>query len=136
MTPRETIQSLYEAFGRADVSYMVELFGDDARLEPWEGNTAVESGRIPYLKRRVGRSGAADFFASLACAEVKSFAVTGYLEGQNEVCVKVSIELLIKATGKSLRDDELHLWTVDAAGRITSLRHYVDTAKHIDANTP
>jgi hypothetical protein len=36
---------------------------------------------------------------------------------------------------KVLRDEELHLWTLDDHGKVIGLRHYVDTAKHIDANT-
>lgn len=32
-----------------------------------------------------------------------------------------------------LRDEALHLWTVGPDGLISSLRHYVDTAKHIEA---
>jgi hypothetical protein len=43
------------------------------------------------------------------------------------------IEFTVKATGNRLRDEELHLWTFDDAGRVTALRHYVDTAKHIAA---
>jgi ketosteroid isomerase-like protein len=33
--------------------------------------------------------------------------------------------------GRRLRDEEMHLWTVNAAGRVTRFRHYLDTAKHI-----
>jgi ketosteroid isomerase-like protein len=35
--------------------------------------------------------------------------------------------------GGRFRDEELHLWTLGADGRIVRLRHYVDTAKHIAA---
>lgn len=33
--------------------------------------------------------------------------------------------------GKRLRDEEMHLWNVNAAGKVTRFRHYADTAKHI-----
>src|SRR5438132_1500172 len=100
MTPLETIQSLYDAFARGDLPFMVGLFGETATLEAWPDNTAVESGQVPYLKRQEGPAGAAEFFASLACAEVRAFAVNGYIASGDEVAVKISIELLIKATGK------------------------------------
>jgi uncharacterized protein len=32
-----------------------------------------------------------------------------------------------------LRDEELHLWTLDEQQKIVRFRHYVDTAKHIAA---
>lgn len=35
--------------------------------------------------------------------------------------------------GGYYRDEELHLWTFDAAGKVVRMRHYVDTAKHIRA---
>jgi predicted ATPase len=42
----------------------------------------------------------------------------------------------VKATGKLLRDEQLHLWTLDDRGQIVAFRHYLDTAKHIEASTP
>ena len=30
-------------------------------------------------------------------------------------------------------DDELHLWTFNAAGKVSRFRHYVDTAKQVAA---
>ena len=35
--------------------------------------------------------------------------------------------------GGSYRDEELHLWTFDDEGKVSRLRHYTDTAKHISA---
>jgi uncharacterized protein len=35
--------------------------------------------------------------------------------------------------GGHYRDEEIHLWTFDDAGKVVRLRHYVDTAKHIAA---
>ena len=31
------------------------------------------------------------------------------------------------------RDEEVHLWTFNDAGKVTRLRHYTDTAKQIAA---
>lgn len=63
------------------------------------------------------------------------FQVHGFLEGPNQVVVSVTIEFTVKATGKRLRDEELHLWTFNDRGEVTGLRHYVDTAKHLRVNT-
>jgi ketosteroid isomerase-like protein len=35
--------------------------------------------------------------------------------------------------GGHYRDEEMHLWTFDDEGKVTRLRHYTDTAKHIAA---
>jgi len=37
--------------------------------------------------------------------------------------------------GGHYRDEEMHLWTFDDNGKVTRLRHYVDTAKHVAAFT-
>ncbi len=48
----------------------------------------------------------------------------------------MSAEIVIEATvpgGGRYRDEEMHLWSFDADGKINRLRHYTDTAKHIAA---
>jgi hypothetical protein len=50
---------------------------------------------------------------------------------------KVAVQVLIEATtpgGGRFRDEELHLYTLDGAGKVVGMRHYVDTAKHIAAS--
>jgi uncharacterized protein len=49
---------------------------------------------------------------------------------------KVAVEVIIDAStasGGRFRDEELHLWTLDGAGKVVRMRHYIDTAKHIAA---
>jgi hypothetical protein len=68
--------------------------------------------------------------------EIHDFKVLALMEGGNDVCAKIEIEFTVKATGKRTRDEELHLWTFDDKGLLSFFRHYVDTAKHIDASRP
>ena len=131
----ETVQAIYQAFGKGDVPFIVSKASDDVKWEAWADNTAVKSGKVPYLKTRFGKAGVAEFFASMAAIEIRAFQVHNLLEGGNQVVATASIELTVKATGKVLRDEELHLWTFDERGEVIGFRHYVDTAKHIDANT-
>jgi len=130
----ETTQEIYHAFGNGDVAFMLSKFSDDVVLEPW-ATTAVESGKVPYYKARRGKAGAKEFYASMSAVELKGFKVNGFMAGDNHVCARVSIEFTVKATGKVVRDEELHLWTFDDRGLIISLQHFGDTAKHIEANT-
>ena len=129
------VGKLYELFGRGDVPAIIERVSEDARWEYWDDNSAQLKG-IPYLRAGRGKKGAGDFFASLAGIEIRGFAVGGLLAGGDKVCAEIVIEFTVKATGKALRDEQLHLWTLDERGQIVGFRHYLDTAKHIEASTP
>jgi hypothetical protein len=50
-----------------------------------------------------------------------------YLEGSGMVAVPIHLELRVKATGKTIRDLEAHLWTFGDDGLVRRMRHFVDT---------
>jgi ketosteroid isomerase-like protein len=132
---RAVVGKVYELLGKGDVPAIVELVSDDAQWEHWEKNSAQAEG-IPYLKAGKGKKGAADFMASLAAIEIRDFKVGGLLAGGNKVCAEIVIEFKVKATGKTLRDEQIHFWTLNDRGQVVGFRHYLDTAKHIEASTP
>ena len=127
------IQSIYEAFTQGDASSFLEKMSEDVSWEHWENNFAQQQA-VPYMKARRGKSGVGEFLASLSAIDLKSLEVLNLMEGGNQVAVTFRIEFDVKATGKRVRDEEIHLWTLDPGGRVLALRHYVDTAKHIAAN--
>ncbi len=45
----------------------------------------------------------------------------------------IDIELVVKLTGRRIRDLELHLWTFGANGLATRFRHLVDTLQFANA---
>lgn len=53
--------------------------------------------------------------------------------GGNQVAAEIAIEAEIIGTGRRYRDEEMHLFTLNSEGKVTRFRHYVDTAKHIEA---
>jgi ketosteroid isomerase-like protein len=130
----ETTQEIYHAFGRGDVAFMLGKFSEDVVLEPWP-TRAVESGKVPYYRARRGKEGAKEFYASMSAVELKEFKIHDFMGGPNRVCVLVTIEFTVKATGKAVRDEELHLWTFNDLGEVIALQHFGDTAKHLEANT-
>ena len=65
--------------------------------------------------------------------QVKDFQVLSIMDGGNQVAVEFVIEVAIPASGTHYRDEEIHLWSLNAEGKVTRLRHYTDTAKHIAA---
>ena len=132
MTNLEIVQSLYAAFGRADLETFLSYMHDDVRWEQWDANEAQRA-EVPYLVARAGKANVTGFFAAVAGLELHDLKVLSLLSNESQVAVEVEIECTVKATGKRLRDQELHLWTL-AGGKVARLRHYVDTAKHIAAN--
>lgn len=127
----QTTQLIYEAFGRGDVPRILELCADDVTWEHWDDNRAQRAG-IPLFQARAGKAGVGEFFASLGAVTIQSFEVLNMMVGGNQVAVTFVIEY-DTPTGGHLRDEEIHLWTFDDAGMVCGLRHYVDTAKHIEA---
>jgi ketosteroid isomerase-like protein len=129
------VGKLYELFGKGDVRTILERVSEDAQWEHWETKSSAQAKGVPYLQAGKGKKGAADFLASLAATdEMRDFKVGGILAGGNKVCAEIVIEFKVKATGKILRDEQLHLWTLDDRGQVVAFRHYLDTAEHIEAS--
>jgi ketosteroid isomerase-like protein len=126
-----TVQGIYEAFGKGDVPGLLDPLADDVALEEWGENHAQRAG-VPWLQERHGRDGAGEFFALAGAWEIHDFQVLSMMAGGDQVVVEVLMDAT-PAGGSHFRDEELHLWTFGADGKVKRLRHYVDTAKHIAA---
>ena len=126
-----TVKEIYDAFGRGDIPAILGKIAPGCRWESWENNRAQREG-VPTLQPRTGPEGVAQFFAAAGELDISDFRVLDILPGDRQVAVEVLIEYTTPAGGR-LRDEEVHLWALDDSQRITRLRHYVDTAKHIAA---
>ena len=126
-----TVASIYEAFGRGDVHTILAALSDDVKWEEWADNRAQRAG-VPWLQRRHGQAGARDFFELAGHFQIHAFQVLSLMAGGEQVVAEVQIDATAP-TGARYRDEELHLWTFDGEGKVARLRHYVDTAKHMDA---
>jgi uncharacterized protein len=126
-----TIQELYGAFGRGDVAAILELCAEDVRWEDWDDNFAQRAG-LDHFKARSGRDGVMEFFAVAGSMEITSFEVLSIMASDDQVAVEIETEAALPGAGV-YRDQEIHLWTFDADGKVSRLRHYTDTAKHIAA---
>jgi ketosteroid isomerase-like protein len=127
----KTTQLIYEAFGRGDVPAILELCAEDVAWEHWPDNRAQQAG-IPIMQARIGKTGVGEFFAAVGTLTMQGFEVLNMMEGGDQVAVTFLIEYDTPAGGH-VRDEEIHVWTFDTAGKVRGLRHYVDTAKHIAA---
>jgi uncharacterized protein len=127
-----TVQDIYAAFGRGDVPAILDVIAEDCRWEHWSDHSAQRAG-LPYLQARTGPAGVAEFFAAVSELQIHDFQVLGFIAGEREVVAKILIDATT-STGGRYRDEELHLWTLGEDGKVVALRHYVDTAKHIEAS--
>jgi uncharacterized protein len=133
MSNLATVQGIYEAFGKGDVPAILDVLADDVQWESWEENSAVKAG-VPWLQARRGRQEVVGFFETAGQMEITELSVLSMMEGGNQVAVEFVIEANLPTFGGGhYRDEEMHLWTFDDAGRVIRLRHYTDTAKHIAA---
>ena len=125
------VGGIYEAFGRGDIDFILVQIADDCAWESWLDNHGQHAG-IPPMKSRHGRAGVAEFFAYVATMQIQDFQVLDMLASDRQVVVEVQISIAT-ADGGIFTDEELHLYSLNEEGKISRMRHYVDTAKQIKA---
>ena len=133
MSNLETTQAIYGAFGKGDVPFILDQLADDVAWEAWGDHSAQRAG-VDHMISRTGKAGAAEFFGVIRDWEITDFQVLALLDGGDRVGAEIVIEAKLP-NGNVLRDEELHLCTFDADGKVCRFRHYTDTAKHIAAAT-
>jgi ketosteroid isomerase-like protein len=126
----ETVSKIYEAFGKGDVQAIVSHLADDVRWEEWPDNSAQKAG-VPWLKTGKGKGSVLDFLKLMGEMKFNYFEVKSLMEGPGQVAAEVAIEMEIPSSGATIRDEEIHLWTFNDAGKVVRMRHYLDTAKHM-----
>jgi len=120
MTPKQTIESVYDAFTRGDIAHIVGLVAPDA---VWR-----QSKMLPWGGDYTGPSGAGEFFTKLnAAAETTGFISRENVEVGPEVYSFGTYQCVIRATAKPATMDWMFRWRVED-GRITLFDSYVDSA--------
>jgi hypothetical protein len=128
-SPLATVEQIYAAFARGDIPRIVERLDDDVQWEVWAGNSA-QAAHVPWMRGGIGKAAALRFFSEIGRWKIEDFKVLGLMSSASQVAAEAMIDAVLP-DGRRLRDEEMHLWTVNAAGRVTRFRHYLDTAKHI-----
>ncbi len=126
-----TTDGLYAAFGRGDIPAILDVLAEDVRFDQWGDSFAQRAG-VPWLTERSGHEGVTEFFGVVGALEISEFSVLDLMASDTQVVAEIVIEAKLP-DGGHYRDEELHLWTFDGDGKISRLRHYTDTAKHIAA---
>ena len=117
----ETVKLIYQSFGAGDIPRILDC------LE-WEHDGADHG--IPWYTPRRGRTQVPAFFQSLNQLEFKTFTPLAFLHGDDMVAVPVDLHVTVKATGRDVRELEMHLWRFGADGKVARFKHLSDTHQH------
>ena len=119
----ETIQRVYEAFGRVDVSAILDNVTDDV---DWASECSP--GVAPWHGVRRGKGEVQGFFEALgAAAEVVEFTPRSIAANDTDVMVIIDFEMKVRSTGRS-GAMTLHHWWRLRDGKICHYRGTEDTA--------
>jgi ketosteroid isomerase-like protein len=119
----ETIQSVYDAFGRGDVPAILAMVTDDV---DWA--SGPDSSAAPWYGIHKGKGEVEKFFDELgASVEVTKFEPLTFGSNENEVFVVIRFGFKSRATGKSGEMDIHHRWRLEN-GKIALYRGSDDTA--------
>ena len=126
------VEAIYAAFGRGDIPAILDRLADDICWEHWDDSFAHRAD-VPWARPRTGHGGASEFFSIVRDFQITEFTVKNLMASGDQVAAEVVIDARPPGGGR-YRDEELHLWTFNNQGKVSRLRHYVDTAKHIAAS--
>lgn len=129
----KTVQSIYEAFGKGDIPYILSQLADNVKWDHWKDNTAQNAG-VPWMQPRNNPKEVMAFFQTLSVLDFKDFQVLAIYGSGNKIAAEVELEALNRDTNKTMRDEELHTWTFNEEGKVIRFRHYLDTHKHIEVS--
>jgi ketosteroid isomerase-like protein len=123
MIHAQTVQQIYEAFGKGDVPAILAKLASDVDWEYGDASTDV-----PWLQPRRGRDAVAGFFQALLAIDFHSFVPKTVLESGSIVVALVDLEATVRATGmRVVEQDEVHIWHFNDAGLVQRFRHRADT---------
>ena len=107
MNNAQTVQALYEAFGRGDLAFILDRLHPDVEWERWdEGNSLQEAG-YPLMQHRKGRDAVKGFFAAIPeTIELPVFDIRAVLAEGDLVASRIRARIVFKDTGREIDDDE------------------------------
>jgi uncharacterized protein len=121
MSTVESVQAIYEAFGRGDVGAILDRLADDVE---WDQDAPGYG--IPIYEPGVGKEHAARFFEATQGLDFLRFEPTNFLSGGNQVAVPINVEVKVKSTGMIVEALEIHLWTFGDDGKVSRFFHCID----------
>ena len=127
MTSLETVESIYAAFGRGDISYIVSLMAPDVF---WRQTN------VPWGGDYHGPEGVVAFFTKLNdTAETTGFEVEENIEAPGQVFTYGYYSSRTRATGKSSRARFVFRWQFEQ-GKVKRYEAVLDSAPIVEASRP
>jgi hypothetical protein len=127
MTPVQTVESIYEAFGRGDIPFIL------GQLDP---NVVWRQPGVPWGGDYRGPAGAAEFFTKLnAAVETTGFEVEENVDAGEQVVSFGYYSSRNRTTGKSSRARFVFRWAL-TDGKISLYDSVVDSAAVVAATQP
>ena len=126
----QTVQKIYEAFGRGDVATILDQLTDDV---DWASEAGLAG--APWHGVHKGKGEVPDFFTELAAAvDVLEFTPLSFAANDTDVMVVIRFGVKSKATGKSAEMELHHRWQF-RDGKVFRYRGSEDTALTADVLT-
>ena len=123
----DTLKAIFAAFAMGDVPAILSKLGEDVE---WEFGYPDNSD-IPWLKPGRGRDHAARFFQTMTGFRVDRFDVLDVLANETWAVGLVSIDFTWTPTGgRILEACEPIVCRFDEVGRVSAVRHAVDSRRH------
>lgn len=123
-----TVNKLYDAFRRHDISSILDMFADDAILH---GPTSADV--LPWGGLHKGRRGVAEFFTAVGeSLKPQEFELRDFIAQGNKVAVFGYQKGQAKPTGRPYEVEFVHLWSIHD-GKFTEFRVFNDTAASVVA---
>lgn len=116
-TPIETVEALYEAFGRRDMPAIFGLLSDDVEI--------TQSEELPWGGSYRGHDGARRFFGALGARITSTLAFERLIDSGDRVAAVGWTEGAVNETGARYRVPVVHVWRV-RNGRIVRAQLYID----------
>jgi len=126
----KTVQSMYEAFGRGDIAYILDQLADDV---VWE-NKAPR--KIPWGGSYAGRDRVPAFFDAISSTvDTELFTPEEFIAQGDKVVVTGRFGAKVKSTGKSFTFDWVMIWTLKDQ-KVTSYIQFLDSEAALPAFSP
>lgn len=117
----ERVKTIFAAFGRGDVAYILDQLADDVRfvshLDPI----------VPWAGEFVGKDNVARYFQALGSSvEVADHPVHALVAQGDTVVATGDVSFRVRATGKEGSSAWVYIWKL-ANGKVTSYDQFNDT---------
>jgi uncharacterized protein len=123
----ETVQGMYEAFGRGDVGFILDQLTDDVDWASCPGSDVA-----PWHGIHRGKAEVPNFFKALADSlQITEFTPLSFASNDTDVMVVTRWGATAPATGKSATMD-IHHWWRFRDGQVCYYRGTEDTAQTQD----